>query len=205
MYCILDSDNQIINAWVGDGAVLADGQRLVPITYSTPAYDPLTQLLGDSALTVAEDFGSVNSAPTVLDMSVERLASDLSDRRNMIVDAVDVIKLARLTVGAPVTVSDVVRFADVSDGSRADMTAMATTAIGVLAGTGIPWPADYQTGWILKDNTRAPLPTPADGLTLGASVGGWYASIVQYARTLKDTVLTSDNPESIDITTGWPS
>ncbi|WP_411035738.1 hypothetical protein [Shinella sp. BYT-45] len=93
------------------------------------------------------------------------------------------------------------------DASRADMGAMATTAVAA-AGGGVPWPESYQTGWIAIENVRIPLATPADGLALAASVGDYYAQIRQHGRTLKDAVLAAEDVAGIaavDIETGWPA
>lgn len=92
------------------------------------------------------------------------------------------------------------------DGSRADLTAMATTATAAASGA-IPWPASYARGWIAIENIRIPLPTPADGLALAASVGNYYAAIIQHRRDLKDAAATAGSAvalEAIDVASGWP-
>lgn len=72
---------------------------------------------------------------------------------------------ALLSVGAPVTGGLHVAL---DDGSRADLTAMATTATAAAPGA-VPWPDSYSRGWITVENIRIPLATPADGLALAAS------------------------------------
>jgi len=92
------------------------------------------------------------------------------------------------------------------DGSRADMTAMGTTAIAAAAGS-IPWPEDYARGWIAMENVRIALSTPADGLGLAATVGAHYAALRQHGRDLKDlagAAETVGDLDEIDVTAGWP-
>ncbi|WP_319520185.1 hypothetical protein [uncultured Martelella sp.] len=90
--------------------------------------------------------------------------------------------------------------------SRADMSAMAATALAVISGSA-NWPESYRTGWITIENSRIPLETAADGLALAAAVGDHYAALRQHARDLKDTVLAADDAaalEAVDIETDWP-
>ncbi|TWA87141.1 uncharacterized protein DUF4376 [Azospirillum brasilense] len=123
----------------------------------------------------------------------------LAERRAAVAAAVDARRDQLMAEGAE---HGGKRFA--LDGtSRTDLGGMATTGVLVLMGA-LDWPADYATGWIAADNTRLPLPTPQDGIALAAAVAGRYAALVQAARTIKDAVLASDEPESIDITEGWP-
>lgn len=94
-----------------------------------------------------------------------------------------------------------------SDGSRADISAMATTAIAALSGA-TPWPTSYASGWITTENTRVPMPAPADGLSLAYLAGDFYAKVVQRRRDLKDQVLAADTVaaiNAIDADTGWPA
>lgn len=87
--------------------------------------------------------------------------------------------------------------------SRADLGAMATTAALAMSGA-TAWPESYSKGWITIENVRIPIPTPQDGVSLAASVGDYYAKLRQHARDLKDQILASQNPEGVDIETGWP-
>ncbi len=92
------------------------------------------------------------------------------------------------------------------DGSRADLPAMAPAATAAASGA-IAWPEAYARGWITIENIRIPLATPVAGLTLAASVGYWYAAIVQHRRDLKDTALAAADETAlaaIDETAGWP-
>ena len=93
------------------------------------------------------------------------------------------------------------------DGSRADLTAMAATAAAASAGA-VSWPESYSRGWITIENIRIPIATPAAGLTLAASVGDWYAAIVQHRRDLKDAALAAEDAaalDAIDHFAGWPA
>lgn len=91
-----------------------------------------------------------------------------------------------------------------SDVSRTDLGSMATTAGLVLAGSLPTWPDVYVRGWIALDNSRLPLPTPADGTALAASVTLAYSALVQHARDLKDAALAADDPSLVDELSGWP-
>ncbi|MBP2310702.1 hypothetical protein GBZ48_35575 [Azospirillum melinis] len=66
------------------------------------------------------------------------------------------------------------------------------------------WPDDYAKGWIAIDNTRLPLPTPADGVALAAAVALAYSATVQHACDLKDAALTAADPATVDELAGWP-
>ena len=71
----------------------------------------------------------------------------------------------------------------------------------------VTWPESYSRGWITTENVRIPLETPSAGLALAASVGSWYAAIVQRRRDLKDAALAAEDAaalDAIDVTTGWP-
>ncbi|WP_080838129.1 DUF4376 domain-containing protein [Agrobacterium genomosp. 13] len=92
------------------------------------------------------------------------------------------------------------------DASRADMGAMATTALASSNGA-IAWPESYSQGWITIENVRIPMPEPAAGLAIASHVGDYYAGIRQRGRTLKDAVSdaeTQSDLNAIDIESGWP-
>lgn len=111
---------------------------------------------------------------------------------------------ALLTAGAPVSGGLHVAL---DDGSRADLMVMASTATAASAGA-VSWPESYSRGWIAVENLRIPLATPADGLALAASVGDWYAAVVQHRRDLKDAALAAGDAaalDAIDIAAGWPA
>ena len=130
-------------------------------------------------------------------------APSLDERKAALVREVDTRRDQMVAAGAPVAGLHVA----IDDGSRADMGAMATTALTALSGA-VAWPASYATGWIAIENTRIPLAAPADGLALAASVGDWYARIVQNARSLKDAALDAEDGndlDAVDIEAGWPS
>lgn len=129
-----------------------------------------------------------------------------SDRQAAMLAAVDGRMISLLAAGAPTVYQAQTLHVALDDGSRADLTAMATTAVAAAAQS-IPWPASYQTGWITMENVRIPLPAPADGLGLAALIGDYYAQIRQHGRNLKDTILAAqDNNDldQIDIEAGWP-
>jgi len=111
---------------------------------------------------------------------------------------------ALLAAGAPVSGGLHVAF---DDRSSADLTAMASIATAASTGA-VSWPDSYSRGWIAVENVRIPLATPADGLALAASVGEWYAAVVQHRRDLKDAALAAGDAaalDAIDIATGWPA
>ena len=127
----------------------------------------------------------------------------LDDRRAAKLTTITATAEALLAAGA--TLSDGLHIA-LDDGSRADLTAMAATATAAASGA-VTWPASYSRGWISIENVRIPLATPADGLALAASVGNYYAAIVQHRRDLKDTALAAADETAlaaIDETAGWP-
>ncbi|WP_158659930.1 hypothetical protein [Niveispirillum cyanobacteriorum] len=94
----------------------------------------------------------------------------------------------------------------IHDTGRTDLGGMATTAIAALAGA-LSWPENYALGWIAMDNTRVPLPTPADGLAVADAAARYYAAARQRARDLKDQALAAADAaalNAIDINSGWP-
>ena len=135
------------------------------------------------------------------DVPVLRSLDDLrADKLASIVAAAD----ALLATGAPI---DGGLHIALDDGSRADLTAMAATATAASAGA-VTWPESYSRGWIAVENVRIPLATPADGLALVASVGDWYAAVVQHRRDLKDAALAAGDAaalDAIDPSAGWPA
>ncbi len=112
-----------------------------------------------------------------------------------------------LAAGAPVTAGEATLHVALDDGSRADLTAMATTAIGAASGA-LPWPTSYQQGWITIENVRIPLATAAEGLGLAAGVGDRYAQIRQRGRDLKDAIEAAADDAALDVIdseSGWPA
>jgi len=91
-----------------------------------------------------------------------------------------------------------------SDASRTDLGGMATTAGLVMMGALPAWPESYAQGWIAIDNTRLPLPNPADGIALAAAVALAYSATIQHARDLKDAALAAADPATVDELAGWP-
>jgi hypothetical protein len=130
----------------------------------------------------------------------------LEDLRAAKIEAINAKLDAILAIGAPVTVGENTLHVALSDGSRADLTAMATTAVAASTGA-VSWPESYQTGWIAVENVRIPLDAPATGLGLAAGVGDYYAQIRQHGRDLKDAALAAEDQaalDAVDIEAGWP-
>ncbi|GAC1040834.1 DUF4376 domain-containing protein [Rhizobium sp. No.120] len=118
--------------------------------------------------------------------------------------AVEAKVVSLLAAGAPVPGGLHVAL---DDSSRADMAAMATTAIAASAGA-VVWPDSYKEGWISIENSRIPLAAPAAGLALAAGVGDYYAKVRQNGRTLKDAIAAAADETvlgSVDIGSGWPA
>lgn len=131
-------------------------------------------------------------------------AFSLDAGRNAKLAAISATADALLATGAPVAGGLHIAL---DDGSRADLTAMAATATAASTGA-VSWPESYARGWIAVENARIPLATPADGLALVASVGDWYAAVVQHRRDLKDAALAAGDAaalDAIDPTAGWPA
>lgn len=132
------------------------------------------------------------SEPTLEDLRTAKIATITATAETL------------LASGAPV---DGGLHVALDDGSRADLTAMAATATAASAGA-VPWPESYARGWITIENVRIPLATAAAGLTLAATVGNWYAALVQHRRDLKDATLATEDAvalDAIDETAGWPA
>lgn len=128
----------------------------------------------------------------------------LDDLRAAKLAAISAAADALLAAGAPVNGGLHVAL---DDGSRADLTAMAATATAASAGA-VTWPESYSRGWITIENVRIPLAGPAAGLALAASVGDWYAAVVQHRRDLKDAALAAEDAaalNAIDHSAGWPA
>jgi len=124
---------------------------------------------------------------------------DIEARRQAVVDAINAHRDSLVALGAPFSGKRV----EMDERGKTDLTGMTIAAL--LASMEMAeWSEDYQLGWIAMDNERIPLPTAADGMALGLSCASWYGSLMQFARDLKDTVLASDDPEAVDIATGWP-
>ena len=106
---------------------------------------------------------------------------------------------ADLARGAPV---DGGLHVSLDDGSRSDLTALASTATAVLISNGaIAWPDSYARGWITVENARVPLPTASEGLAFAAAVGGYYSAIVQHRRDLKDAALAATSAAELEAIT----
>ncbi len=147
----------------------------------------------------------------VVDVNAMTVTDTLAKRNKTLVE-LRPIMIAKITAKKEQALAAGVAYADkriaTDDGSRADITGMAATAMAVLVGLpGVTWPASYALGWIAMDNTRIALPEPADGIALAAAVGMTYSVIVQNARTLKDKALAAASAAAlsgIDIGAGWP-
>ncbi|CAA0086845.1 Uncharacterised protein [Starkeya nomas] len=129
--------------------------------------------------------------------------TDHAEHQRAMIAAVDARRDGILAGGYPTAGLHI----SLSNASRADMTAMAATALAAIGGA-IPWPDSYALGWIAMENERLALATPVEGLTLAGLVGDYYARTVQHARTLKDAVLAAPDEaalDAIDISAGWPT
>jgi len=129
---------------------------------------------------------------------------ELTDLRAGKLGTIVAVADALLAAGAPV---DGGLHVALDDGSRADLAAMAATATAAASGA-VSWPDSYSRGWITIENLRIPLATPAAGRTLAASVGDWYAAVMQHRRDLKDAALAAEDAaalDAIDISAGWPA
>ncbi|KAA0571065.1 hypothetical protein [Azospirillum sp. Sh1] len=138
--------------------------------------------------------------PDHAEVTYDVAALPQAETRAAKVRAIDVERDRRLALGA---LHGGKRFS-MSDASRTDLGGMATTAGLVLSGALPVWPDAYVQGWIALDNSRLPLPAPADGVALAASVALAYSELVQHARDLKDAALAADDPSLVDEMSGWP-
>lgn len=62
----------------------------------------------------------------------------------------------------------------------------------------------FETDWITADNTTVRLTGP-EIIELGKAYAKFEEQHIMFARDLKDSVLASDEPETFDIESGWPS
>ncbi len=127
----------------------------------------------------------------------------IGDQRAAKIAAIAAVTETFLAAGAPVEGGLHIAL---DDGSRSDLIALAQTASNAMSGV-LSWPESYSRGWITIENVRIPLATPAAGLMLAASVGDYYAAIVQHRRDLKDAALAAEDAaalDAIDETAGWP-
>lgn len=137
---------------------------------------------------------------TLVPLTPEEIAAQLTAARVAKVREIDAARDRRLGLGA---LHGGKRFST-SDASRTDLGGMATTAGLVMMGALPAWPESYAQGWIAIDNTRLPLPTPADGIALAAAVALSYSATIQHARDLKDAALAAADPAAVDELAGWP-
>ncbi|KAA0582683.1 DUF4376 domain-containing protein [Azospirillum sp. Sh1] len=170
-----------------------------------PVIDPGPQIIyGKRAVRLPADLWDIGDEVATVTYAMEGLtaeerAAQMAGARVGRVAAINEERDRRLAAGAPYGGKRI----DVSDRGRADLGGMAIAAMLATAGT-VPWTGGYSAGWITMDNTRFPLPTPADGLALSAAVGDWYGRTMQYARDMKDAVLSAADPAAIPIADGWP-
>ena len=131
----------------------------------------------------------------------------LDARKASLTATVNVHVATLLAAGAPVAAGETTLHIALDDGSRADLTAMVSTA-GFALQSLIPLPESYQQGWITMENIRIPLAEPTDGILMAAGVGERYAQIRQQGRTLKDAIEAAEDAaalDAIDIESGWPA
>lgn len=171
-------------------AAVHDGERVI----SVPSFDEAW--LGRGIATEGEDGWEVAIPPAPQPTLADLKAARVTDVQRRVA--------SQLANGAPTAGG---QHLALDDGSRADLTAMATTAIAAASGALI-WPPSYALGWITMENVRVPLPVPADGLALAAVAGDFYAQIVQRGRDLKDAILAAEDEaalSAIDSSAGWPN
>ncbi|MBF5094398.1 DUF4376 domain-containing protein [Azospirillum sp. INR13] len=198
-----DAVNHPADAWslwsADDWAAMCPGWSLLPVV-DDPPLEPGKR----AEWRPVEDWTVGSDAVTVVyrlvDLSSAELANEAGAARFAKVRAIDAERDRRLGLGA---LHAGKRFST-SDASRTDLGGMATTAGLVLSGALPAWPDSYAQGWIAIDNTRLPLPTPADGIALAAAVALSYSATVQHARDLKDAALTAADPAAVDELAGWP-
>lgn len=58
--------------------------------------------------------------------------------------------------------------------------------------------------WFIDGNNVKHDMTPAQMIAAGFAMQGHLSSVIDAARTMKDVVLAAEDPESVDILTGWP-
>lgn len=134
--------------------------------------------------------------------SLVEIAQSIASARSEKISAIEDEKARRLAEGVPINGKRI----SVDNTARTDMVSMAMAA-SLAQGGSIDWSAGYSNGWICMDNSRFPLPSPADGISLAAFIGDWYSRTVQRARDLKDSALSASSISAlnaIDITVGWP-
>ncbi|MBY6263945.1 hypothetical protein EI613_18765 [Azospirillum sp. 412522] len=162
--------------------------------------DQILERKGEADWTLDAEALTLSITYTVKPKPADLLASELEAVRSTKVRAIQAERDRRLGLGA---LHGGKRFSN-SDASRTDLGGMATTAGLVAMGALSAWPDSYAQGWIAIDNTRLPLPTPADGIALAAAVALSYSATVQHARDLKDAALSAADPAAVNELAGWP-
>lgn len=88
------------------------------------------------------------------------------------------------------------------DGNPFDRDARSMTRITGASVIAITDP-DYVEPWITADNQTVQM-TALEIMKMGKAQARYESLIVHKARSLKDAVLASDDPLSLDISNGWP-
>ncbi|HYF87434.1 hypothetical protein [Azospirillum sp.] len=197
-----DAINHPREVWVHwtreDWAAMCPSWRVLPLIDTPPSgIGKRVERLPQDEWVVGA--GAVAVAYRLLPLTAHEETAQAAEARTKRVAEINAERDRRLAEGAPYQTKRI----DVSDRGRADLGGMAIAAVLAQSGT-VPWTEGYSTGWITMDNTRLPLPTPAAGLALSAAVGDWYGRMMQFARDLKDEVLTSPDPDAVSIANGWP-
>jgi hypothetical protein len=89
--------------------------------------------------------------------------------------------------------------------SQINIAGMATAA-GYSVGDPVtfPWRSDFS--WIDANNVKVPM-TAQEMKVFGYEIGHYVSGCIQYARTLKDSILAATTPatvSAVNITDGWP-
>jgi hypothetical protein len=197
------ADHAIVRDGLGPDATINDGEALWPIVEQVPTLDPATQDPGPVALTVDVSSSQVIAAPTVIDLDqaaiANRAAYALHQRKMAVCDAIDAHREGLLARGA----TYFGKVIQVDETSQQRIQAMGAVALACLQGA-TTWP-DTLAHWVAADNSLLALATATDGLALALAMAAWVSAAIMRAVTLKAETRASDNPESIDITAGWPA
>lgn len=150
------------------------GVWLPVVTTESPTFDPDIQSLEGSTVIGASE---VTISHTVVPLDPEVIRESLqAKRRRKFTETIQ--------AGYPAGNG---KFVQINDGSRANLSGMALTALMALNNLA-PWPVEYSEGWVTEDGSRIPLPTPQDGIALAAAAGTYYAATVQADQNLENEI-----------------
>jgi hypothetical protein len=183
------------SAWASwsaaDWVRLCPGWTILPLIDVPPAVEPweVATIRPHAEWIISSDVVTATYTVAPLPLDARRTALEAAVRREFD---------GRLAAGMPYAGKRI----QIDDPSRINLSGLAAAA--ALAAAGGAWPESYAAGWITADNTRLPLPTPADALALAAAAGAYYAALRQRRRDMLDAVAAAAAPETVDIAVGWP-